>query len=417
MNSNADLRGIDLNEFPNVQYTTTADGSVVPDYVYGGNLFASMSQAAAKLIMDATDSDRDGAVDASFLSACGITSFTPNKNDVHACFDADGNGFIDPAEFMERFVPNAWSGGGVWSERARALGSDQASGGQQASPPPGGSVVPCVQQSNCMKSGSSCMESTADLRCEKAYTGFFVTDEGRVQPCVEQAGCLTACSDCVRTNENRDLLICHNLLPGYWHDDDGVVHENECNVWPFPVGVVGKSYVGLPRLESDESDPCYGVGRVNGPTVLKAVTDTECWLQCDAGYHPVYLHKDHYHWYHGDEGEDLSRPLTCGMVDGSEATTTLKCAKVESDGHGKHHGGKHHDGKHHGGKHHGGKHHAHDTYDESMQGSMANAIGGRDGNAPLVTLVSAISGFVAAVLVVVALTVLSDKHSASLIQV
>ena len=274
-------------------------------------------------------------------------------------------------------------------------------------------MVQCVKQSNCRQSGSSCMESTTDLRCEKAYTGYFVTDEDRVQPCVKQVGCLTSCSDCVKARENRDLLICHHVLPGYWHDDDGVLHENECNVWPFPIGVVGKSYDAEPRLETEELDPCYGVDSVNGPTILKAVTDTECWLQCDVGYHPVYLHNDHYHWYYGDEGEDLSRPLTCGMIDGSEATTTLKCAKVKSDkhedvahshGHGKRKVTK--DGN--GGK---GSSHSHDdaTHGESIQGSTTK----RDGHAILdgSLVAAAISGFVAAVVVVAALAMLRHKHS------
>eukprot|EP00729_Bicosta_minor_P002655 gene2655-33843_t len=396
--------GIALNEFPDVTYTNRADGSCcVLDY------HAFRPKAAAAWIMNAMDSDRDGNIDASFLSACGITTHNPDASALHACFDLDGDGYINSVEFLSSFGSGKVDNGGSGGSSDGGSGSGDAAGYGNVGLPSAGILVPCTEQGNCMLSSSSCMAGTAALGCDEPHTGFFVTDAGRVQACVEQAGCLTSCGECVKATENKDLLICHHLLPGFWSDDDGVVYENECNVWQFPIGVVGKS-----NEISELNDPCHDIGWINGPTVLKAVTDTECWLECDEGYHAVYPHKDHYHWYRDDEGEDLSRRLTCGMIDGLDATTTLKCAQVEID---EHEHGSHSHGH---GKHHGGKDHVHGTYDgksvrgsnkqgKAMHGSTANAISRWDRNAIFGSLAAAISGFAAAVLAVVALTMLRNN--------
>lgn len=91
--------GIALNEFPDVTYTNRADGSCcVLDY------HAFRPKAAAAWIMNAMDSDRDGNIDASFLSACGITTHNPDASALHACFDLDGDGYINSVEFLSSFA-------------------------------------------------------------------------------------------------------------------------------------------------------------------------------------------------------------------------------------------------------------------------------------------------------------------------
>ena len=276
-------------------------------------------------------------------------------------------------------------------------------------PPPSVAVplvaYPCTAQAACKSSGNRCMMQHAmtgligdgagvlgqvanpggtvehafslldsrELECEVPYEGFWVDQGddsarellsfgqtevyGKAYECLEQIGCTISCDSCLDipmltgpedrpvwynpnivqrdtyAGERSNLKRCHATAEGYSADADGVVYEHRCAPYELQPGIAGNSGGG---------DPC------NPDQVLFSVTNNECWLECDEGWHAVYKHKSHYHAYKDGDAYDPELDRLFCSIDGGVATTGIICQEDHDHAHHGHHGhhghGKHHDG-------------------------------------------------------------------------